>query len=366
MAAIGAGAVTMRTPRGESQRSAQNAMLQNAGMPPLHTVAPIEQTNPYSRVSSAVQGQMLSQFSAPSDFGVKPAGLDANEEVAIQKGYQSASNPTSTAFNGRALSNVRAIPLDENIYQNLSQSANTASQAQFQNAADLGVNPPTPNMDASAQASMRDAFHTPASRAATVTAFGGDDTRPTQADVKAPVNSQWDLSQIQDPGIRAWAEHHSNAPKSAIDGKNIVDRFMEKQGLRAQPAESPATSSNTPAAQTLMSQAFNTNSPTFVDPPGGVTHAPGDPLPTNVFSSQPSASWQTALGLNQQLVGTVPTSGFDTTQQLVEPPGQPGSPSFAETFKQKNNQRIADAFQQKGGQFSPGLANALQGMPQFF
>lgn len=63
------------------------------------------------------------------------------------------------------------------------------------------------------------------------------------------------------PDLAAWARHHQNAPKG-LDGKNIVDRFMEKQGtLPPVPVAMPANTSVDTAAAFAAPAALPTTGP---------------------------------------------------------------------------------------------------------
>ncbi|MEB3320488.1 MAG: hypothetical protein VKI63_06070 [Cyanobium sp.] len=304
--AAAAGAAVLKTPASVAKDSERTTMLQQAGMPALHQIEPIAQPSAYGRVGSAAQGHMLSQFSQPPADNLTSAWrpTPTNAVQWSDPGQQSQAE----AFSGRDITGgIRPVPMDDTQYQTLSAQGDAFAASQFARPGDFGVNTGVVRPDPVSQNAMREAFHSPASRAATIDAFQGDTPAAEQAKTRAPVQGGMDFSRIADPGIRAWAEHHKDSPRSMIDGMNIVERYMKKQGYDTTPAESVAMPGNTPEAQTLMQGAFKSGSP---DLGTSLTNAP-----------------------------------------------QEGS--FAQAFKQRHNRDITAAFQ-GNEQFSPGLSQALQ------
>lgn len=297
----------IRTSGREAVESAKTAMLQNAGMPPLHQIQPIARPNAYSQVGSAAQGQMLSQFNQPPAQSFAEAWQpDRTTSDLWAKGAE-----VQPVFDRDVTGGIRAIPMDDTLDTRMSSAAQQGMSQAFQDPGALGVDFSGAYARAASGEALPHGFPTSASTLATATAFQGDNPAAAQAGTKAPVQNELDLSRITRPDLRQWAEAHKNAARG-LDGKNIVERYLDKLPAAAPAAESPAMPGNTPEASTLIS------------------------APTTSGNSFTMASMTDTPAVE---------ANFES--------------DFLTRFRRVNEETTARAFRENGGQFSPGLASVL-------
>lgn len=237
----------MQTPRNSASDEQRTAMLQNAGMPALHQLQPID---------GAMAQRFDQGFRAPADAAGVERSFAAPPKDALPVQVGAGMDPGLAVASATGRPVAFQAPVDSGFRVTRSNSLDPALQDSARRAFEIG--PASQGQSAAAQPSQGTSF---------------------------------DLSQIKDPGLRAWAEYHKDSPRSVIDGENIVTRYLKKNGYlpmqggaATQPVQAPDEAFARPSA--VDPRFFEADAPHIYTPAVGTQRIQ---VPAGAFDS-PSAA----------------------------------------------------------------------------